>query len=111
VHGVAAEPVYVTDAGHDTEAVVAAPVIWNDVALALPSQLVPPAYVAVTLTVPALTFGEYDTATGVLSPPTPVAVAVHGVCAAPVYATDAGQLMVVVDGAAVIWKFAAPLLD
>ena len=41
---------------------------------------------------------------GLLNPPTPVTVAVQGVCAEPVNGTLTGQVIVVMDGAGVIWK-------
>jgi hypothetical protein len=44
--------------------------------------------------VPTATFVVYVTVTGALNPPTPVAVAMHGVCAAPVYITEAGHVSV-----------------
>jgi hypothetical protein len=40
----------------------------------------------------------------VLRPPTPVTAAVHGVCALPVYVTEAGQLMTVEEVALAIVK-------
>ena len=58
-----------------------------------------PAKFALAVAVPAFVLFVYVTVTDWFSPPAPVTVAVHGVCAAPVYGTLAGQLTVVVDEA------------
>ena len=53
----------------------------------------------------------YETLSDVLRPPGPVVVAVHGVCAEPVYTTDDGVQVTTVDvGAGVIWKVVDALL-
>ena len=48
---------------------------------------------------PAFVLFEYPGVGVRLSPPAPVTVAEHGVCAEPLYGTELGQVTVVVDAA------------
>ena len=66
-------------------------------------------YDAFAVAVPTFTFDVYVGTAAALRPG-PVTVAEHGVCAAPVNTTDAGQLTMVDVGAGVTWKFAEPML-
>ena len=83
-HGVCAEPLYVTLAGQLTTVVEPAGAMTNVLESLLALWLVSPAKLALAVAVPALTLLVCVTVSDCERPPTPVTVAVHGVCAAPV---------------------------
>jgi hypothetical protein len=79
------EPVKVVGvAGHVTAVTEAALLISKVLLSLLPVWFASPAKLALAFAVPALTLFVYDGVNVSLRPPTPVAVAVHGVMAEPV---------------------------
>ena len=109
-HGVWAEPFHATLVGHETVVVDEALAMAKVVLPLLARCVASPAKLALAVAVPAEVLLEYETVKDWENPPEPVAVAVQGVCAEPVYVTDVGHDTVVVvavfDGFTVTTKVA-----